>query len=121
MNNVDELDSIVGKVLSAVQQVRHVICFRTRTEDVLQAFWRLQDETHRLLARVVDEDVDCSVLSRSSPNLVPAIVDALGHARRSAIIRIVAVNQACNAISEFLLELQRIQYGKKVCPGACLN
>jgi len=121
MNNVDRLDSIVGNVLSAVQQVQYVISFRTRTEDVLQAFWRLQDQTHRLLAHIVDEDVDCSVLSRSSPNLVPAIVDALAHARKSAIIRIAAVNQACDAINEFLLELQRIKYGKKVGPGACSN
>ena len=69
MEDVDKLDPIVGNVLSAVQQVRNVISFRTRTEDVLQAFWRLQDLTHRLLAHVADGDVDCSVLSRDSPNL----------------------------------------------------
>jgi len=119
--DVDKLDPIVGNVLSAVQQARNVIFFRTRTEDVLQAFWALQDQTHRLIAHVADGDVDCFVLSRDSPNLVPSIVDVLGHARRSAKIQILAVDQACSAINEFLLELQRIKYEKRVCPGACSN
>src|SRR5947209_14041269 len=118
MENVDTLDLIVGNVFSAVQHVRGVISFRTQTEDVLQAFWRLQDQTHRLLAHVLDGDVDSSVLNRNSPNLVPTIVDALDQARKSAIFQIAAVYQACSAINESLLELQRIKYEKRALPGS---
>ena len=119
MEDVDKLDPIVGSVLRAVQQVRHVMLCRTRTEDVLQAFWCLQDQTYRLLACVVDGEVDYSVLSRNSPNLVPTIVDALGQAAKSAIVQIAAVHQACIAINQSLLQLQRIKYERKVRPGAC--
>ena len=121
MENVDRLDPIVGNVPSAVQQVRRVISFGTQTEDVLQAFWRLQDQTHRLLAHVLDGDVDSSVLNRNSQNLIPTIVDALGKARKSAIFQIAAVYQACSAINESLLELHRIKHEKRALPGASSN
>lgn len=116
MEKVDRLDFIIGNLLSAVQQVRRVTSFTTHTEDLLQAFWCLQDQTHRLLAEVLDGDLDYFVLNTTAPDLVPTIVDALRRARNSAVFQIAAVSQACGATNESLLALQG---SKRENGGAC--
>src|SRR5947209_4411853 len=95
----DRLDVIIENVLRAVRQVRAIGSFRSITEEILDAFWCLQDQTHQLVGHIDDHPSDIPVLSRRSPTLIPAIVDVLSQASKSSTFQIPAVANACDAVN----------------------
>ena len=103
----DELQSVCENVLLAVKDVKAVFNPRAPREDILNAFWCLQDRVHQLSDYAQDHPDALDLIHRIDPKLIQSVLDVLTHASRLALGKIAAVEQACASINKELFDMQR--------------
>lgn len=68
-----------------------------------------QNRVRRLVAHVADNPQEIAKLSEGSPTLIQLVVDTLTRLPRSSARNLAAIQNASEAINEWLFELQRIK------------
>ena len=82
----------------------------SKTSDVRDAFWRLQDLLHLLSAFAGDKTSEVVPLLKSNyPSLVRDTIELLRWVSHLGYSRIEAVAQSCNAINSYLIVLEQIK------------
>ena len=108
-NNPSNL--IIAGVVTALQEVRKTFQQRTKTSEVLDAFWCLQDQVHRLVENASDHpDEAFHLIESAHPHLVRDIAELLSFALKRSVIQIPAVSQSCSEINDSLQRLQNLKY-----------
>jgi hypothetical protein len=109
---------ICAEVVLAIQAVR--LSFQSHTEitETLDAFWRLQDQLHRLVAEISDSPCEILLTLRSEcPRLVQEIVELLTFTAKTRFAHIRSIQLSCATINDSLMELEQIKQLYAACAG----
>ena len=93
-------------VKPAIAEIKALIGAHGTPPELLDSFWCLQDQLHRLLAHVRDNPSDFQALGAMCPDLAPEALRVLTSAVAAGIYEIPAVRNACRHINEYLIQLE---------------
>jgi hypothetical protein len=102
--------TICDDVKRAVRGVRLRIQSGSEVSQVLDAFWCLQDQVHRLVASASDSPYEIlSALKTECPRLIQDIIALLDFTAKVHFRHIAAVERSCTALNDSLMELERLK------------
>ena len=108
-----ELDSLCQNVAASVAEVRRVFRSAFPTPEILDRFWRLQDNLSRLLESITDYPMETTEALESHPGLLADVVDVLEFSSKLQSLRNVpAVREAKDSINSSLVEIQYLKQCK---------
>ena len=82
----------------------------SEVSQVLDAFWRLQDQIHRLVASASDSPSEIfSELRTGCPRLIQDIIALLDFTAKVHFRHIAAIERSCTAINDSLMELEHLK------------
>lgn len=109
------LTPLYDDLWTSIHAIRVSFRSHTKTADVLNGFWTLEDLLHRLVAITDDCPGDAIPLMKANyPSLVREIIDVLQSASKLRYKRLPAVGKSCDAINSRLIELEQIKQRYRV-------
>lgn len=106
----DQIEHVCQDVSSSITEVRKTFRSGLPVTDILDRFWRLQDNLSRLLEAITDHPKETTEILETHPRLLPDVVDVLEFSSKLQTLRnIPAVREAGESINNSLLEIQYVR------------
>ncbi len=109
MSESIEVRQLCAAVTEAMSDVRSTFTARTEVADVLDRFWRLQDQLSLLVEAVSDRPEEARELLKEGHSIpIQSIVDILGFTSKLKIGKLAAVAESCSKINDALWKLEAL-------------
>ena len=107
---IAQSERLCRNVASAVRNVREVFRSATPVAEILDRFWRLQDDVHRLLEAMADAPIETAEALSDYPSLLQDVINVLEFTSKLQTFRnIPALREAGESINNSLIEIQRLR------------
>jgi hypothetical protein len=116
---IAKTERLCQNVECCVADVRQVFRSSMPIPEVLDRFWRLQDNLSRLLEALSDDPVEATAAMDGYPSLLQDVVDVLGFvANLQSFRNLPAVREAVESINNSLLEIQYLKQARAMAASA---
>ena len=113
------IERLCQNVASSVSDVRRIFRSSLPVPDILDRFWRLQDNLSRLLEAITDQTTETLGALEAHPGLLSDVVDVLEFSSKLQMLRnIAAVREAGESINSSLLEIQYLRQSRALTATA---
>lgn len=107
------IEGLCQNVASSVTAVRQVFRSAVPVPQILDRFWRLQDNLYRLLEAMTDHPAKTAEALDKYPGLLKDVVDVLEFSSKLQTFRnIPAVREASESINNSLVEIQYLRQSR---------
>ena len=107
------LHELCSDLMQTAGEIRIAMRAHAGAPRLLERFWRLQDQLHRLVACVADNPSEGEALSEICPDLATRIIDVLTSAAFFKVDKLPALGEACWNINNYLLELEHAKQERR--------
>jgi hypothetical protein len=116
---IAKIERLSQNVASSVSEVRKTFRSSYPVPDILDRFWRLQDNLSRLLEAAIDHPSETSEVLEHDPRLLTDVVDVLAFSAKLQNLRtIAAVREATESINNSLVEIQYLRQSRALTASA---
>lgn len=116
---IAKTERLCQNVESSVVEVRQVFRSSMPVPEVLDRFWRLQDNLSRLLEALSDDPAEATAAMEGYPGLLQEVVDVLGFlANLQSFRNLPAVRESAESINNSMLEIQYLKQARAMAASA---